>query len=95
MKSEFSLWLDLAGKASDEELFKKETCPSCHSSSLDFQYVVRASDRLGYLDVWCNSCKKGIHISRVTAPQGASVIDLNAPNEELAARIPPYNQVVP
>ena len=33
--------------------------------------------RVGYLQVWCNKCLKGIYVSRAVAPQNAKFITFN------------------
>ena len=49
---------------------KKEAgiCPLCGSKNTDFHFT-KVVPKLGYLDIWCNSCKKEIHISRCTVPE--------------------------
>lgn len=41
-------------------------CPLCGSKNTDYACTVVDSDkRNGYMDVWCNDCKKAYHISRM------------------------------
>lgn len=47
-------------------------CPYCNGTNTDFSYVI-VHEKMGYLDVWCNDCKKMGHISR-------SYINLNSKN---------------
>ena len=64
-------YLDLAdGKAPN--------CPACGLATLRLRYVVDPATRIGYALVWCESCKKGFHISRLKAPAGAPVSDINS-----------------
>lgn len=68
-------------------------CPECGSSSIDFQYVGDVSERIGYLDMWCTTCNKGVHLSRVSIPAGAPLISFDDPDEVLVARIPNFEPV--
>lgn len=70
-------------------------CPECGSESVDFQYVGDTAARRGYLDIWCTHCNQGVHLSRVVIPQGAHVIEFDAPDEVLTSRIPRFKQVTP
>lgn len=49
---------------------KKEAgiCPFCDSKNTDFHYT-KVHKEIGYLDIWCNSCKKAVHISRCAVPE--------------------------
>ena len=49
-------------------------CPRCGECTVDYLYVINEETRVGYLTVWCDSCKKGTHISRVELPEGAKYI---------------------
>lgn len=58
---------------------------------IDFQYVGDCETRIGYLDIWCNSCMNGIHISKVRAPE---LVDLMAfEDAKVKRRIPAFKQV--
>lgn len=39
-------------------------CPYCKSKNTDYR-IVRVNESMGYLDVWCNDCKRAYHISRM------------------------------
>jgi hypothetical protein len=48
------------------------TCPHCGSSDTDYCYTaVDLDTRMGFCDLWCNSCKHGFHVSRVKVPDKA------------------------
>lgn len=47
-------------------------CPHCGSSDTDHCYTV-IDGRMGYCDLWCNSCKHGFHISRTLVSEDAKV----------------------
>lgn len=45
---------------------KPGKCPHCKGDNTDHAYVlIDKDDGVGYLEVWCNDCKKKGHISRV------------------------------
>lgn len=49
-------------------------CPHCGSNDTDYRYTVVDSDtRMGFCDLWCNSCKHGFHVSRVKVPDKAKI----------------------
>lgn len=44
-------------------------CPSCgECGRIDYLYIGDRDTRIGYFQLWCNKCLKGIHISRAIAP---------------------------
>jgi len=90
--SNFSAWLklsaDISGHAQSNSLFP---CPECQKETIDFQYVGDFETRIGYLDIWCNSCTNGIHISRARAPEYADLITFE--DEKVKRRIPAFKQV--
>lgn len=92
----FQDWLNLY-KAMRESSVNQGglVCPECGSQSVDVQYVGDEIKRIGYLDMWCTSCNKGVHFSRVSIPEGVDFISFAAPDEMIAARIPNFEQVVP
>ena len=92
----FIQWLQL-GKKIVERLPRRAAmrCPECRNESVDYQYVGDPIDRIGYLDMWCTSCQKGVHISRVEIPENADLISFNASKEQITQRIPSFTQVLP
>lgn len=41
-------------------------CPFCRSENVDHKAtVVVPESRLGYMDIWCNDCRKAFHVSRM------------------------------
>ena len=49
-------------------------CPFCRSVNMDYKAsVVVPESRLGYMDIWCNDCKKAFHVSRMQVPEGIKV----------------------
>jgi hypothetical protein len=89
-------WLHLGNKMIDnlpnKVLLK---CPECNNETVDYQYVGDPKSRIGYLDMWCTSCLKGVHISRVQIPENAELIPFDAPKEQIINRIPNFKLVEP
>jgi hypothetical protein len=86
----FKKWLDLGW-----DLKRKLPCPSCGERAIDFQHVGDPATRIGYLDIWCASCLKGIHISRVTIPEDTPLLAIKDDAEKIAARIPTFTWILP
>lgn len=41
-------------------------CPHCGSTKTDYMCnIVDPEKKLGYMDVWCDNCKKAFHVSRM------------------------------
>lgn len=96
MKKSFKEWLDLVVKIQDKlpdvSLLK---CPKCSQKAVDFVYVGDVNTRVGYMDIWCNSCNHGIHMSRVIVPQNAPIIPFETPIDEFPKQVPNFKQVTP
>jgi transcription elongation factor Elf1 len=92
----FKDWLDIYkqinARGGESDLF---ICPECGHATVDFQYVGKESDRIGYIDMWCSTCGKGAHLSRVAIPPSALMLSFDVPDDVLAARIPDFEQVTP
>lgn len=91
----FSDWLNLYKKVQASPVAQVLPCPECGNDTVEFQYVGDRVARRGYLTLWCSHCKKGVQFSRVGIPEGAHIIDFDAPGDVLTARIPEFEQVVP
>jgi hypothetical protein len=90
----FQDWLNLYKKIRDVRTAKGNLiCPECGNGSVDFQYVGDASERIGYVDMWCTACNKGVHLSRVSIPEGMPSISFDDSDEVLLARFPNYEPV--
>lgn len=70
-------------------------CPECGTNAIDLQFVGDVEKKIGYLDMWCTACNRGVHMSRVLIPEGASMISFDDPAEVVSARIPNFEQVIP
>ena len=70
-------------------------CPECGAASVNFQYVGDTKTRVGYLRIWCSSCWKGVHLSRVRIPETAQMLSFDAPKEELDRKEPRFEVLEP
>lgn len=95
MNKEFANWLSLSGDLAESADTGRIVCPSCGKGPIDFRFVGRIPDRIGYLDVWCRSCLRGIHISRVKVPEARPMLNLDGPLDAISAQIPNFTQVLP
>ncbi|NDI35097.1 hypothetical protein [Chengkuizengella sediminis] len=89
---DFSTWLKLSADISSST-WTNFQCPECQKETVDFQYVGDTETRIGYLEIWCDSCLKGIHISRVRVPESANLLSFEDKNL-IGNRIPAFKQVV-
>lgn len=46
-------------------------CPNCKKEAIDYLYIGDEKTRVGYVQIWCNACLKGVYISRAIAPINA------------------------
>ena len=83
-------WLIAAAMKIDK---KASNCPICMGEWIEFQYVGNVSTRLGYLDVWCDSCHNGVHVSRAIAPNTVEMLPFDTPRDVLRERIPKINYI--
>jgi hypothetical protein len=88
----FNCWLNLAKTLPDNS---SNICPICQQKTVEFQYVGDPKTRIGYLDIWCSECLKGVHISRVGIPPNVSFLPFDVSGEELSKRIPDFTQITP
>jgi hypothetical protein len=92
----FKDWLDIYKKINSSERFTENLeCPECQSLAVDFQYVGDPKTRIGYLDIWCANCLRGVHLSRVSIPPGREMLSFGVDDEVFSARIPDFEQVIP
>ena len=46
---------------------EKAICPICNSDDLEYRLIILNDEtRVGYGLIWCNECKRGYHMSRMT-----------------------------
>ena len=61
-------WLDNFKNILNER--KAGKCPFCNGVNTDYKCtVVVPESRLGFMDIWCNDCRKAFHVSRMQLPE--------------------------
>lgn len=71
-------WID--NMVSVFEHNKDTACPCCGSQNTNHSFtVVNEKSRMGYADIWCEDCRRGIHLSRLIVPQEGR--EENAPTD--------------
>ena len=83
-------WLKAGRQSADG---KQPTCPSCGAASIECQYVGDIHTRIGYADIWCNSCNRGVHVSRARAPDHVDLLPMGVPEAVLRQKIPEYEPI--
>lgn len=69
--------------------YTKNKCPHCNENNIEYAYVlIDEKNRMGYMNIWCNNCKKMGHISRVSIPEDAK--NVLSTDEEIEENIPKY-----
>lgn len=92
----FQDWLTIYKKTRDSTILKSDCiCPECGANSIDLQFVGDIRERIGYLDMWCTTCLRGVHISRVLIPEGEPMISFDDPISTMTDRIPDFKQITP
>jgi hypothetical protein len=92
----FRDWILLYNKISNVELAKAEgLCPECGAKTIDMQFVGNLKKRTGYFSMWCDTCLRGIHISRTSIPENVTMLSFDDPLEIITSRIPNFEQVLP
>ncbi|MFF3439754.1 hypothetical protein [Streptosporangium sp. NPDC002721] len=71
MKDIFEEWLQAYVRVYDDpQSLEILPCPSCGHSALRLVYNVYDSDRsVGWVEFWCDNCRKGIFLSRAVVPE--------------------------
>lgn len=93
MNKEFKLWLNLSVRIQENKV--DLLCPKCNKKDVDYIYVGDINSRIGFMEVWCNSCLHGIHISRVKIPDGSKMFSFDISNSELKKNVPKFKHIVP
>lgn len=53
-------------------------CPNCGECEIDYIYIGDEDTRIGFFQIWCNNCLKGIYVSRASAPPNAKFATFNS-----------------
>lgn len=95
-KGEYGAWLKVFADVADALPRRPPiTCPSCGEGVVDFQYVGYQETRLGYLQIWCPICLRGISFSRLKVPLSVDMLLIDGPIEIIQQRIPLIDEVTP
>lgn len=65
-------------------------CPNCGETRLDYIYIGDVETRIGFLQIWCNKCLKGVYASRVVAPLNAKFVTFDS---DVKSIVPPIEFV--
>jgi len=52
---------------------KRSLCPSCGAQAIDYRVIGDVGKNIGWAMIWCESCKEGIHVSRMQLPRDATI----------------------
>lgn len=75
-------WINLVPKLVDNlNEIEQLTCPNCGEHKIDYLYIGNEENRMGYLQLWCSHCLKGIYVSRAKAPEGARMVTFEQTDE--------------
>lgn len=84
-------WMKIVSRIANNMVdIQQMQCPNCGKHKIEYLYVGDEKTRIGYLQIWCNECLKGIYISRAKAPENARFISFE---EDLKGIIPKYEFV--
>ncbi|WP_189080305.1 hypothetical protein [Mangrovihabitans endophyticus] len=64
-------------------------CPDGDGGRMRVGYLADPDTRLGTAMAWCDKCRRGIYISRVSVPEGAPMAGFEASAAEQASVVPP------
>ena len=78
-------WYKLIDELTHAEILK---CPNCGEKGIDYLYIGDEKTKIGYLQIWCNGCKKGINISRVKIPNDVRFVSFE---ESKNMELPSYD----
>lgn len=91
----FKEWLTVAANIQDNiDSMANLKCPNCGHHEIDYLYVGDKTEKVGYLQAWCNHCHRGIHISRVQIPENVKMKSFGD-IEEINKIIPSFKPVTP
>lgn len=63
-------------------------CPNCGKCGIEYLYTGDERTRIGFLQIWCSECLKGVHISRVETLRNAKFVSFDA---DLGDIVPKYD----
>jgi hypothetical protein len=70
-------------------------CPNCGHDDLHVAFTGYADERVGWASFWCGHCLFGLHLSRVSIPEGVEILDIDLSPEQHAQKVPNYTIIPP
>lgn len=64
----------------------KIKCPNCKECGIDYMYIGDSHTRIGFLQIWCNKCLKGIYVSRAVAPLRVKFVTFDTDLKDLVPK---------
>lgn len=84
-------WIDIIPQiANDFDSIHQIKCPNCGKNGLEYIYIGDKKTKIGYLQIWCNKCLKGIYVSRAVAPPNARFVTYD---DDLKNIVPKYELI--
>lgn len=84
-------WIRIVPKITEDfDRINQIKCPNCGEYGIDYIYVGDGNTRIGFLQIWCRKCLKGIYVSRAAAPPNAKFVTFEA---DLKSVVPKYELV--
>ena len=81
-------WIDIIPQiANDFDNIHQIKCPNCGKNEMEYIYIGDKKTKIGYLQIWCNECLKGIYVSRIVAPPNARFVTYD---DDLKNIVPKY-----
>ncbi len=75
-----SKWVDLFLQIIEKKYINSISCPFCKKNTIRFEYIQYSSgSNIGYMLVWCETCKRGTHFSNLRIPEDEPFIPAGAP----------------
>jgi hypothetical protein len=70
-------------------------CPNCDHQTLQLVFTGDSGTGVGWASFWCDHCLYGLHLSRVSIPDGGEILPVDARIEQRRSRIPDYTIIPP
>ena len=81
-------WIDIIPQlTNDFDSIHQIKCPNCGKNGLEYIYIGDKRTKIGYLQIWCNECLKGIYVCRAVAPPKARFVTYD---DDLKNIVPKY-----
>lgn len=94
ISNDFKIWIKNVQELTSKKVNNK-VCPNCSKGNIEYIYIGDKNEKIGYLQAWCNVCRKGIYCSRVKIPDGVDIISYDDKDNIKLKAIPVYEQIMP